>query len=59
MTILEATGGYTGQQKSVLLCACSKSEAYMVQGAVRKTDETAFLMFTETSEVFGEGFKHS
>lgn len=59
VTILEATGGYTGQQKSVLLCACSKSEAYMVQEAVRKTDETAFLMFTETSEVFGEGFKHS
>ena len=55
VTILEATG----QQKSVLLCACSKSEAYMVQEAVRKTDETAFLMFTETSEVFGEGFKHS
>lgn len=59
MTLLEATGGYTGQQKGVLLCACSKSEAYMVQEAVRKTDETAFLMFTETSEVFGEGFKHS
>ena len=59
VTILEATGGYTGQQKGVLLCACSKSEAYMVQEAVRKTDETAFLMFTETSEVFGEGFKHS
>lgn len=59
VTLLEATGGYTGQQKSVLLCACSKSEAYMVQEAVRKTDETAFLMFTETSEVFGEGFKHS
>ena len=57
--LLEATGGYTGQQKGVLLCACSKSEAYMVQEAVRKTDETAFLMFTETSEVFGEGFKHS
>ena len=59
VTLLEATGGYTGQQKGVLLCACSKSEAYMVQEAVRKTDETAFLMFTETSEVFGEGFKHS
>lgn len=58
VTLIEAIGGYTGQQKSVLLCACSKSEAYTVQEAVRKTDETAFLMFTETSEVFGEGFKH-
>lgn len=58
VTLIEAIGGYTGQQKSVLLCACSNSEAYTVQEAVRKTDETAFLMFTETSEVFGEGFKH-
>ena len=58
VTLIEAIGGYTGQQKSVLLCACSKSEAYTVQEAVRKTDETAFLMFTETSEVFGEGFMH-
>lgn len=58
VTLIEAIGGYTGQQKSVFLCACSKSEAYTVQEAVRKTDETAFLMFTETSEVFGEGFKH-
>ncbi len=42
VTLIEAIGGYTGQQKSVLLCACSKSEAYTVQEAVRKTDETAF-----------------
>ena len=40
----------------MLLCACSKSEAYRVKNAVLEVDESAFLMFTETSEVFGEGF---
>lgn len=57
VTALEAVGTYTGDKKDVLLCACTKSEAYGVRQAVHQTDEKAFLMFTETSEVLGEGFK--
>ena len=57
VTSLNAVGAYTGQDRDVLLCACSKAEAYMVRAAVREADEQAFIMFTETSEVFGEGFK--
>ena len=56
MTIVRGTGSYTGESREVLLCACSKSEAYRVKNAVLEVDESAFLMFTETSEVFGEGF---
>ena len=56
-TSLNAVGAYTGADRDVLLCACSKAEAYMVRAAVREADEEAFIMFTETSEVFGEGFK--
>ena len=54
--ILGGTGNYTGEGREVLLCACSKSEAYRVKNAALEADEGAFLMFTETSEVFGEGF---
>ena len=57
VTSLNAVGAYTGAERDVLLCACSKAEAYMVRAAVREADEEAFIMFTETSEVFGEGFK--
>lgn len=57
VTLIEAVGAYTGGRKYVLMCACSKSEAYMVKMAVYQVDERAFLMFTETSEVFGEGFQ--
>lgn len=57
VTTIPASGGYTGLYRDVLLCACSKAEAYLVKSAVQETDEQAFLMFTETSEVFGEGFK--
>ena len=56
VTIVRGTGSYTGESREVLLCACSKSEAYRVKNAVLEVDESAFLMFTETSEVFGEGF---
>ena len=57
VTTLPASGGYTGMHRDVLLCACSKAEAYLVKSAVQETDDKAFVMFTETSEVFGEGFK--
>lgn len=57
VTALPAVGGYTGIQRDVLLCACSKAEAYLIRSAVEEVDDEAFLMFTETSEVFGEGFR--
>lgn len=57
VTVIPASGGYTGTHRDVLLCACLRTEAYLVKNTVRETDEKAFLMFTETSEVFGEGFK--
>ena len=57
VTSLNAVGAYTGTERDVLLCVCSKAEAYMVRAAVREADKEAFIMFTETSEVFGEGFK--
>nr|WP_294495352.1 YitT family protein [uncultured Mediterraneibacter sp.] len=57
VTAVPASGTYTGQRRDVLLCACSKAEAYLVKSAVSEVDTGAFLMFTETSEVFGEGFK--
>ena len=57
VTAIPASGAYTGMHRDVLLCACSKAEAYLVKSTVQETDAQAFLMFTETSEVFGEGFK--
>ena len=55
-TLIRATGAYTSQEKQVLLCACSRSEAYKVRSTAHAADPGAFVMITETSEVFGEGF---
>ena len=55
-TIIKAMGSYTREDRDVLLCACSKSQSYTVTGAAHELDPGAFIMVTETSEVFGEGF---
>ena len=57
VTTIPASGGYTGMYRDVILCACSKAEAYLVKSIVQEVDDKAFVMFTETSEVLGEGFK--
>lgn len=55
-TMIKAMGTYTGENRDVLLCACSKSQTYTITNAAHKLDPGAFIMVTETSEVFGEGF---
>ena len=55
-TAIRGTGTYTNTERQVLLCACSKSEVYKLHSAVYHIDPDAFIMITETSEVFGEGF---
>ncbi len=55
-TELRGIGTYTNRERQILLCACSKSEVYKLHSAVYRIDPEAFIMITETSEVFGEGF---
>lgn len=56
-TLIRARGTYHTQvERQVLLCACSKAQAYRVQNAAWQADPDSFVMITETSEVFGEGF---
>ena len=55
-TLVKAMGSYTQENRDVLLCACSKSQTYSVTSAAHDLDPGAFIMVTETSEVFGEGF---
>ena len=55
-TLIRAIGTYTGSERQVLLCACNKSQAFKVRSAAHEVVENAFVMITETSEVYGEGF---
>lgn len=55
-TAIQAMGTYSKESKDVLMCACSNKEAYAIRRAVFEIDEGAFVMVTETSSVYGEGF---
>ena len=56
-TILKGQGGYHGQEKQVVMCACNNKEMFQVQQAVKKADPDSFLIVLESNEVHGEGFK--
>lgn len=55
-TIIKAYGGYQGNSREIVLCACNKKEMYLVQTAVKEADPAAFFVILESNEVHGEGF---
>ena len=55
-TILNAKGGYRGDEKQMVMCACNSKEMYQVQQAVKEADPRSFLVVLESHEVHGEGF---
>lgn len=56
-TILPGKGAYSGRETSVVLCTVRKSEFARLKRIIHETDENAFVMVTETTEVIGLGFK--
>lgn len=57
-TLLPGKGAYSGQDTTVVLCTVRKAEFGRLKRIIHETDETAFVMVTETTEVFGLGFKN-
>ena len=56
-TRLTAFGGYKGEDKQVVMCACSDKQMYQVQQAVKAADPASFTVVLESNEVQGEGFQ--
>ena len=54
---MNAQGGYNGEDKEVVMCACNNKEMFQVQQAVKAADPASFLIVLESNEVHGEGFK--
>ena len=57
VTMLNAAGAYTGEDRRVLLCAVRRSEMYQLRTLVHDMDPQAFMIVVSTDEVLGEGFK--
>lgn len=56
VTRFTASGGYTGEEKTVLLAVCKRSEALKIKNKIHLEDPHAFVIITDTSEIIGKGF---
>lgn len=56
VTALSGKGMYTGQERTVLICALTVTEVHNLKAAVSKEDPTAFVVVTAAQEILGRGF---
>lgn len=57
VTVVRAEGGFSGDERPVLLCVLSAQELGRLKTIVRMEDEHAFVFITDAHEVLGEGFR--
>lgn len=57
-TFLKGHGAFTGEDTNVLICAIRTNEFFTLKRYVREIDDNAFMIVTDATEVFGEGFKN-
>lgn len=57
VTFLQGTGGWSGQERKILLCAVRAAQSYRVEEIVRGIDPEAFVIVLEANQIAGEGFR--
>ena len=55
-TIIEATGAYTHGSTKMLVCALKENELPAFQRKILEIDPGAFIIFSESSQIVGNGF---
>ena len=56
VTLVDATGGYTHEDRQVLICALKESELPEFQRKILNIDEHAFIIYSESQQIVGNGF---
>lgn len=56
-TIIHAQGGYKGEERIILRVVFDKSQYDKIRNFIAEIDPRAFVTFTQTNAVYGEGFK--
>ncbi|MFW6008753.1 MAG: YitT family protein [archaeon] len=57
VTGLKGYGGYSGENKNVLLITISRAEITRLKNLIFDIDDKAFVIMNNSHEVYGEGFK--
>lgn len=56
-TYIQGKGGWTDRDKQVIMCAVHKKMTPQVEEIVKAGDPKAFMILTNATEIFGEGYK--
>ncbi|MGM9929081.1 MAG: YitT family protein [Bacillus sp. (in: firmicutes)] len=56
VTELKGRGGYTEDERPVIMCVVEQNEFTKLKQVVKSTDPKAFIIVMDASEVLGEGF---
>ena len=56
-TIIHANGGYRGDDRIILRIVFDRRQYNKIRNYIAKVDPKAFVTYTQTNAVFGEGFK--
>lgn len=56
-TSYKATGGYTGEEKTIIITVCKRGEALKLKMRIHAADASAFVILTDTNEIVGKGFR--
>lgn len=57
VTFLQGKGGYTNEDKNVLLVVVSKNQEIHLKKVIKNIDASAFIIVSDVQEVLGLGFK--
>ena len=53
VTVFDVTGGYTGNPKRMIMCIIPTKECFFAKEAIKEIDPNAFLVVTDSYEVYG------
>lgn len=56
VTAVDVVGAYTGDSKKMLVCALKENEITAFQDKITKIDSDAFIIFSESQQIVGNGF---
>ena len=58
VTFLHGEGAWSGQEKHVILCVIKQSQIVELKRLVNAVDDRAFVIVSDSREVFGNGFSY-
>ena len=57
VTHLAGEGAYKRENKQIILCVVKKYNVYNVEEIVKQEDASAFMIISDATEIYGEGYK--